>query len=918
MALDQVFSMIPKISAFVLLTGLLIGSPSVCARNIVLFIGDGMGFEHVQAGRLYLNGTDATPLFMETLPYAGAAITVLPGGGVTDSATAGTALATGYQHPSAGTISMNAAGLPVTAILERARDAGLRTGIVTTDDIVGATPAAFGAHEASRDYTAQIRNDYLWGDVLHSPSLPTVLLGGGYLSTFVGDAVSLGYAFADSAQALLGIAPTAGRVLGLFNTGPLTRENDRAADNTEPRLSQMASTALAWLTQAPGGFFLMVEGALIDKISHEGNTDNAKSDLPPEVAQFDAAVAALSQWLSARGLLEDTLVLVTADHETGLLDVADGQTIPPGTIPAMTLYSTGHSTRNVPVFGSWPPALEGSLIDNTETFFVMEDWLMGVAGAPPIVEDLDVVEITRASARVQWRTVEPSTTRLECGGSVILDLNRVLYHEVLLTGLIEGSSYSVHVESTDLAGFTGQASTDFTTAAPDVNAYVLADPVGTGTLSGSYVSLTPPSDGLFQTITEVADGVGSSLDVVYTLGTSASPAEVVSISLAVELTWVNADRFAEDLAITVWNSMSQSFESLASNTGGLFTLGPEHLYWNTARGCHCIDVRLKDSASIAKEKKGKVSVDVLWAAIVAGEPDLDPPAVPSALTARQITDADIDLTAKLTWTSSDPGDVAYYRIYRGGITVGTSATPGFVDHATSGGTYSYTVSAVDSVGNESAPSPAASVTLDNLYAPSIPSNLTAVAGDGEVVLSWSQNSEPDIDGYNVYRGLDAQTMVRLNDETVSANSYSDAGLENGVTYYYGVEAVDTGGKNSGLSAAVFAIPSSLPALLASTDGSLAAAGKNWKAVASVAVRDQSQSSVPGASVSGQWFLDSAPLQAPVAGVTDAVGAVAFVAPLVKAAPGQVFEFILLDVQLAGYRFDRANSDVVFSATVPAR
>jgi len=902
----------------ILITGLLSGSPSVCARNIVLFIGDGMGFEHVQAGRLYLNGTDTTPLFMETLPYAGAAITVLPGGGVTDSATAGTALATGYQHPSAGPISMNAAGLPVRTILERARDAGLRTGIVTTDDIVGATPAAFGAHEASRDYTAQIRNDYLWGDALHSPSLPTVLLGGGYLSTFVTDAVSLEYVFAGSAQTLLGITPTSGRVLGLFTAGPLTRENDRSPDNTEPRLSQMATAALAWLTQAPGGFFLMVEGALIDKISHEGNTDNAKGDLPPEVAQFDAAVAAVSQWLSSRDLLGDTLILVTADHETGLLDVVDGQGITPGTIPAMTLYSTGHSTRNVPVFGSWPPALDGSLIDNTETFFVMEDWLMGLAGAPPIIEDLDVVEITRASARVRWRTVEPSTTWLECGGFVFEDMNRVLYHEVLLTGLSEGSSYSVNVDSTDLAGFTRQASTDFTTAAPDVNAYVLADPVGTGTLSGSYASLTPPSDGLVQTITEVPDGVGSSLDVVYTLGTSASPAEVISISLDVQLTWVNADRFAEDLTIMVWNPASQSFESLPPNTGGLFTLGPGHLYWNGARGCYCIDVRLKDSASVAKEKKGKVSVDVLWAAIVAGEPDLDPPAVPSDLVATQITDGGMDLTAQLAWTASNPSDVAYYRVYRGEITVGTSATPGFVDQVTSGGTYSYTVSAVDSVGNESAPSPAVSVALENLYAPSIPSNLTAVAGDGEVMLAWSPSSEADIDGYNVYRGLDGEAMVCLNQEPVSASSYLDAGRENGVTYYYAVEAVDTGGRISGLSAAVFAIPSSLPTLLATTDGSLAAAGKNWKAVASVAVRDQSQSPVAGASVSGQWFLDSAPLQAAVAGVTDAVGAVTFAAPLVKAAPGQVFKFTLLDVQLAGYRFDRDSSVVVFSATVPAK
>lgn len=234
-----------------MLSATLIHLPPASARNIVLFIGDGMGFEHVQAGRLYVNGTEATLLSMETLPYAGAAVTVLPGGGVTDSATAGTALATGYQHPTSGTISMNSLGQPVTSILERARDLGLRTGIITTDDITGATPAAFGAHEPSRGYTTQIRNDYLWADALHAPSRPNILLGGGYLDTFVTDAVSLGYEFAGSADTLLGIDPGAGRVLGLFATTQLTRENDRLFNNTEPRLSQMVVSALARLSQEP-------------------------------------------------------------------------------------------------------------------------------------------------------------------------------------------------------------------------------------------------------------------------------------------------------------------------------------------------------------------------------------------------------------------------------------------------------------------------------------------------------------------------------------------------------------------------------------------------------------------------------------------------------------------------------------------
>lgn len=103
-----------------------------------------MGFEHVQAGRLYKNGSDAQPLTFETLMYQGRAVTTLPSGAVTDSATAGTALATGYQHPANGVISMGAGNSIKTSILEMARARGLRTGIITTDSISGATPGRLG------------------------------------------------------------------------------------------------------------------------------------------------------------------------------------------------------------------------------------------------------------------------------------------------------------------------------------------------------------------------------------------------------------------------------------------------------------------------------------------------------------------------------------------------------------------------------------------------------------------------------------------------------------------------------------------------------------------------------------------------------------------------------------------------------
>lgn len=246
-------------------------SPVVLARNIILFVGDGMGFEHVEAGRLYVLGSGGGGLSFEALSYHGQVITTLPNGAVTDSATAGTALATGYQHPVNGIISMDAQGIPVPTILERAKVLGHRVGIVTTDDIGGATPGAFGAHEPDRNLLDAIRYDYLLGDVDHPASLPNILLGGGANATYAATASSRGYTVVWNDSELAGLellgAGAPGWVLGQFATGSLTRENDRLPGNTEPRLATMVQRSLELLSREGTPFFLMVEGALIDSMS---------------------------------------------------------------------------------------------------------------------------------------------------------------------------------------------------------------------------------------------------------------------------------------------------------------------------------------------------------------------------------------------------------------------------------------------------------------------------------------------------------------------------------------------------------------------------------------------------------------------------------------------------------------------------
>ena len=124
---------------------------AVQPKNVILLIGDGMGFEQVKAAGMYLNGAAGT-LSFEALPYQGQLTTYSANSSVTDSAAAGTALATGFKVNN-GVISMAfpGDGRELRTSLEYYQLLGYRTGLVTTTYITHATPATFGAHEPSRD-----------------------------------------------------------------------------------------------------------------------------------------------------------------------------------------------------------------------------------------------------------------------------------------------------------------------------------------------------------------------------------------------------------------------------------------------------------------------------------------------------------------------------------------------------------------------------------------------------------------------------------------------------------------------------------------------------------------------------------------------------------------------------------------------
>lgn len=881
-------------------------SSLLAADNIILFIGDGMGFEHVQAGRLYRNGSDGIPLSFETSRlFRGQAVTKLPSGAVTDSATAGTALATGYQHPVNGVISMGANNSIKTTILELAKAKGVRTGIITTDSIGGATPGAFGAHEPDRTYEADIRYDYLMDDTtyLHPASRPNLLFGGGfddpYLipgpnQTYVTIAQSLGYSVVKTASALELLEPTS-YALGLFGSSWAPMDSFMANNSAQPRLPQMVKKALS-LLQNDAGFFLMVEGALIDKLSHSNDRN-----FVPEVAELDLAVQEAFQWMEQSG--QGLLVIVTADHETGGLSVPDGQVITPGTIPALTFSTTGHTGAHVPIYATWPAGLQDQTIDNTETFFMMEDWLSGASGQPPVVEGLAVVDIKQSSASVTWTTLEPCTGLIQCYANAILvasgsHLTRSTVHRFSLTDLLPDTDYQVEVISTDLAGFSGAGAIGFRTASADVDAYVQAEPQLTlGSRAGSYTALAAPGEGQVQTLTESASGVGAGLDAIYTLHTTAPVKNLSQLTLNASFTWTARDRGSDHVQLSVYNVVNQGWEWLAQNTGGNFVLTPPQAYVNSSGD---LRVRFANTELITREKKDVLTIDWLQADVVAGPPDTVAPQPPIGFTVMKSTE---ELTAILAWSANTEIDLAGYWVRRTDWTEPVFTTAlSYTDRVMTGGGYSYNVAAVDFSGNASETTATITILLENQKAPSAPLNLLAQAGDGEVLLTWDKNPEWDVIGYNIYL-VQGDSRILL-DEMVVANSYRHSGLVNGQTYVYQVAAVDSS-LESLPSVATQASPSATPTVwVDSIVVSLQSAGKNWKATAALQVLADRQPAA-GATVTGDWLLDGQLLVSGVSGVSGATGEVSLNSPLVKASTGTIM-FRVTNVVLPGHAYNPAG------------
>lgn len=343
-------ALIAVLVATLFATSCTLTGPESAARNVILFVGDGMGPEQVKAGSLFAEGRSGALTF-EQFPISGEVTTSSADDAVTDSAAAATAIATGQKvNNGVLSIALPGDGSPLETLLEHYARSGKVTGLVTSTTITHATPAAFGAHEDSRNNTDSIAQDLLVG------SRPALLLGGGGAGMTQGAAVAAGYRVSVNREQMMALTSADLPVSGQFGETYLPFEYDGLGEL--PHLSEMTRMAITLLAPSPHGFFLMVEGGRIDHAGHSNDIER----LVREVTELSVAVGVASAWAAGR---TDTLIIVTADHETGGMEVilSRGK----GNAPEVTWATSGHTERNAPIYAVGPGALNfAGIHDNTE------------------------------------------------------------------------------------------------------------------------------------------------------------------------------------------------------------------------------------------------------------------------------------------------------------------------------------------------------------------------------------------------------------------------------------------------------------------------------------------------------------------------------------------------------------------------
>jgi len=292
-------------------------------KYVFLFIGDGMASSQRQLGEYLLRAKTGDPnndLTMNKFPVAGMNTTYAANTLVTDSAAAGTALATGNKT-NKGMIGQLPDGTAVKTLIEAARDQGLATGVISNMRLTHATPASFLAHNESRYNPNQIAEDIAASNV-------DFLAGGGY-RYFVPQDSELGSkrkddknlvnvfkdkgykTFVNNSEGFRNYEPQAGdKVFAPLTYSHLPYELDRNPEKL-PSLAEITRKGIDTLAKRENGFVMMVEGGRIDYAGHA----NGPATVARDILAFDEAITEAYEFYKKHP--NETLIVVTGDHETG-------------------------------------------------------------------------------------------------------------------------------------------------------------------------------------------------------------------------------------------------------------------------------------------------------------------------------------------------------------------------------------------------------------------------------------------------------------------------------------------------------------------------------------------------------------------------------------------------------------------------
>lgn len=321
-------------------------------KNIILMIGDGMGVSQLYAG-MTANGGH---LFLENFKNIGFSKTYSSDNYITDSGAGGTALATGVKTFN-GAIGVDPNKNPVANIREMAEKKGLKTGLVSTSAITHATPASFIAHVESRNNYEDIALDFLKTNI-------DVFIGGGIdhfekrkdERNLSKELKENGYQVLYTIEDIQNVKT--GKLAGLIapiHIAPMPERGEMLVKATEASINL--------LTQGKKGFFLMIEGSQIDWFAHENKTPGVIL----ETLDFDRAVGAALKFAASDG---ETLVIVTADHETGGMTINGGDYNTGKVVGKYT--SGGHTGIAVPIFAFGPGADQFTgFMENTDIALMM-------------------------------------------------------------------------------------------------------------------------------------------------------------------------------------------------------------------------------------------------------------------------------------------------------------------------------------------------------------------------------------------------------------------------------------------------------------------------------------------------------------------------------------------------------------------